>query len=326
MSKAALVVIFNNRFEKNIPRLEEYYAPRFSERSYLMPFARSQDPHVIPVAESGWYFSGHVAQGAPHFKHTDATHYVFAGDDLILNPGLTESTLVDTLGLTPGAGYIKSLAPADNLRYSWPWSIRAYNSLVWARVDPHSELPAADEAKAKFEAMGLEFRKPYPRGRRDWRWLRVPNWHWHPLRLHWNLKQIKPWLYDVASTMGSVGKPSRYPLLAGYSDFFVVPAECLDAFTHYCGFFSAINMFAEIAVPTALALACSSVKTELRPNDHFDDPRARPAADVHVKGVEFWESDIPAFCKKLGYSWSTLMEKFPEDVLYYHPIKLSQWK
>lgn len=326
MSQAALVVIFNNRFERNVPRLEEYYAPRFSQRSYLMPFATSEDPHVIRVVENGWCFSGHVAQGVSRFKNKDVTHYVFAGDDLILNPGLNESTLVESLGLRPGAGYIKSLSSADSMRFSWPWAIRASNSLLWARVDYSKELPAADEASAKFKAMGLELRPPYPRGRRDWRWLRIPNWHWHPRRLHWNLKQIKPWLADVSSVIGSLGKPSRYPLLAGYSDFFVVPAECIDAFAHFCGVFAAINMFAEVAVPTALALACSSVQTELALNEDFSNPHARPAAHAPMRGMEFWEAEIQTFCKKLGFSWTTLMEQFPEDVLYYHPVKLSQWK
>ena len=275
MTQAALVVIFNNRFEKNVPRLEEYYAPRFAHRSYLMPFATSEDPHVIRVVENSWCFSGHVAQGASRFKNKEATHYVFIGDDLILNPNLTESNLVEALNLEAGAGYIKSLTSADSVRFSWPWAVRAYNSLIWARVDYSKELPATEEASAKFKDMGLLFSKPYPRGRHDLRWLRPPNWNFNPRRIRDNVKHIRPWLETLSGVLSSMGKPSPYPLLAGYSDFFVVPAECMDAFAHFCGVFGAINMFAEVAVPTALALACPSVQTELVLNDHFNDPHAR---------------------------------------------------
>lgn len=326
MSKSALVVIFNHRYEKNVPRLEAYYSPRFSSRHYLMPFARDNHRNVIGVVENGWCFSGHIAQGAPHFRANDVTHYVFLGDDLILNPLLDESNLVDALQLKVGAAYIKSLASADEVRFRWPWSIYASKSLTTAKFDYKKELPTISEATQKLRDVGITFVSPYPRRLQDWKWLTIPFPHRKLRQLHWNLKFIPPYVSFLGQYINSFGNPSQFPLVAGYSDFIVVPAENIDLFAHYCGVFAAMNMFAEVAVPTALALSCSSVQTELAIGDHFGDPGARRTSTSKFRGVEFWEEGIEAFCKMHGSSWSHLMENYPEDVLYYHPVKLSVWK
>ncbi len=326
MSKAALVVIFNHRYEKNVARLEEYYGPRFSHRYYLMPFATSDQANVVRVIENGWCFSGHIAQGVSRFRSDDVTHYVFLGDDLILNPALNESNLVESLRLGQDAAYIKSLASADEVRFRWPWSMYASKSLNAAKFDYTKELPTIEEATRKIKEIGITFTKPFPQWRRDRKWLKLPFPHRKLRELHWNFKFFVPYLASVGGYLRSIGKPSVYPLLAGYSDFLVVPAKSIDLFAHYSGVFAAMNMFAEVAVPTALALSCSSVETELVIGDHFADPGARRTSISPLHGVELWEGEIQTFCKAHDFSWSRLLEEYPEDVLYYHPVKLSVWK
>jgi hypothetical protein len=130
------------------------------------------------------------------------------------------------------------------------------------------------------------------------------------------------WLQNIAW----LGRRSAYPLLAGYSDFIVVPRSAMKAFAHYCGVFAAMNMFAEVGVPTALALACNSIKTELLQGHHFVDLPLKRSPDATMRGIELWGQEIQPFEEALNYSWKRLLESFPTDVLYYHPIKLSKWK
>ena len=105
-----LVHLFNHRFEKNLPVLERIYAGRFPDRHVLMPFASNPGPGISRVYELGRNFSGHIAQGARDFVDPRFTHYVFAGDDLLLNPQLHAGNLVEALSLQPGEAYIKNLA------------------------------------------------------------------------------------------------------------------------------------------------------------------------------------------------------------------------
>ncbi len=325
MNKAALVVIFNHRYERNIPKLEEYYGPRFSHRSYLVPFAPIETDQIIRVIENSYCFSGHIAQGICRFKVPGVTHYVFAGDDLILNPVLNEDTLLSALSLDADTGYIKSLASADRVRFRWRWALTAYQALQSAKFDWKQELPPASQARSHLEKMGIRFSKPLPRGRADLKSLHYPSKARTLKEVYWDLKLMKPYLKLIAHTASSIGKPSEYPLLAGYSDFVVVPAKNLDRFAHYCGVLAALNMFAEVAVPTALALACDRVDTELRMGEHFADAGVSPAPGVHWHGIELWEDEIPAFGRSLNYSWPAFMKQFPSNALYHHPIKLSQW-
>lgn len=313
--RAHAVFIFNHRFERNLEKLDDLYAARFPRRTYLMPFAQSDRADVCRINETSWHFSGHVAQGAASFIANDATHYVFISDDLILNPRLDATNVARELGLDASSGYIKSLAPLDALRYEWHRALPA--SIALRRnsdgFDWRAELPPIEEAQAKFAAMGLADRVPSLRSLDDAR---------HALR---NLSKAgyltAPWAAKLHA------KPSDYPLLMGYADFFVVPAAAIRRFTHFCGVFAALDIFAEVAVPTALALACDHVLTELVPGARFDDPAAPRCPDRPWHGVEFWDPlETPAYAARFGNDRKRLVSEFPENHLYVHPVKLSQWR
>lgn len=316
MARAHAVFIFNHRFERNLDKLDTLYANRFPERTHLMPFARSDRADVCCIHETSWQFSGHVAQGAHAYIDDAATHYVFISDDLILNPALTADNIVRELGLDTDTGYIKSLAPLDAQRYRWH---RALPATIALRrngdgFDWKAELPPADEVRAKFRDMGLVDAVPRLRGAGEAidtvrRLLPAAGY----LTAPWAVK-----LY---------GKPSDYPMLMGYADFFVVPAAAIRRFAHLCGVFAALDIFAEVAVPTALALACGQVVTELAPGERFVDPAARRLPDRPWKGVEFWDpAQTPAFAAQFDNQLRRLIDNFPRDTLYVHPVKLSQWR
>lgn len=314
--RAAAVFIFNHKFEKNISKLEAMYEGRFDNRQYVMPFASTDDARTIRVFETGRNFSGHVAQAGGRLVRDPAiTHYAFISDDLILNPRLGQDDLVDALGLGPRTGFIKSITSSDSLRYSWPWSGEVATSLYkfGRSFDWRSELPPAADAQSKFKAMGVSFPFPAPRSAKEM-WFGTLG-----------LARKSSWAFGMG--LLSTGRRAQYPLLAGYSDFFVVPAPALDAFVGYCGVFAALGVFAEVAIPTSLALAVDELRTEMPVGAYFMEA-VPPAPDAPgFQGREFWVPGEPeAFAAGFSNERARLEREFPANWLYVHPVKLSQWR
>lgn len=313
-SRICLVHLFNHRFERVLPVLDRIYGERFSHRHAIMPFARQPSENVTRVYELGRNFSGHIAQAARDFIEPSFTHYVIMGDDLLLNPALDEDNLLEQLRLEPGEGYIKNLCAADALRNEWIWPGEAAAkfrrnavALEWQDL-----LPSPAEASAKFAALGVSVPNGPPGGVLD------------AVKAHARFAAKSKWAMLESATMRHGA--ADYPFLSGYSDFIVVPAEAMETFVHLCGVFAAMEIFAEIAVPTALALACENVRTELAPNYHFHDrnaPLRRPDA---MRGVELWtDEDSAGFASLLSAPLERILAGFPVDCLYIHPVKLSRF-
>jgi len=305
------VFLFNHRYEQNIEKLERLYGDRFTTRRYIMPFASRDDDQVARVYETSWNFSGHIAQAARSIKVPGTSHYVFIADDLILNPKIDERNLLETLSVGRNDGYIKSIASIDTMRYHW-WRALPETMNLDGRdpgFDWRSELPAAADAQSKFEQLGVRFHMPSPRSAREWRWAttRFP-------RVVGAGAMLRHWRHRTS-----------YPLIYGYSDFLVVPAAAMERFAHYCGVFAALNCFAEVAVPTALALACDTLVTELEPNEHFEEP-AKRRPGIRLRGLELWgETAIGDFSRRFEQRFDRLTQDFPDDLLYVHPVKLSRF-
>ena len=110
MSKICLSFVFNHQFEQNIPKLRTIYGERFSTIRYLSPFSTySVDEEVIPIYETSIHFQGYFAQ-AYKLLPKDCDHYIFCGDDLLLNPRLNENNIIQQLNCAKSA-YIKYLNP-----------------------------------------------------------------------------------------------------------------------------------------------------------------------------------------------------------------------
>ena len=105
MANICLSFVFNHQFEKNIPKLRSLYEDRFSSIRYLSPFSRNKDPNIIPIFETSVHFQGYFAQAHRNLPK-NCEYYVFCGDDLILNPCLNESNLIEALNCKHSS-YIK---------------------------------------------------------------------------------------------------------------------------------------------------------------------------------------------------------------------------
>lgn len=93
--KIALFVVYNHRYDKNIPRIEALYSGRFSNVFHLVPFYDGDKENVIAVYESSYYFQSYIAQAYHRIKNDGYTHYITVADDMIINPAITENNIFE---------------------------------------------------------------------------------------------------------------------------------------------------------------------------------------------------------------------------------------
>lgn len=314
-----LIIIFNHKYDKNIERLENLYAPKFSNIFFLVPFYTGTKKNVIPVYESSIYFQGYIAQGFKSYYRPEFSHYFFIGDDLILNPSINEKNYHKILAIDSNTSYIpdarplhesaNSLLTSTNQGYNY-WDttfagINFYSNRFGSEIK--HELPSREEAIELFKNHGVIvkplarqniFKNKWTKSSKDF------------------LKTIKNlWTYYISwSSLKEHNDSNKlnllYPLAYGYSDIAIVSHECIQKFTHYCGVLSANGLFVEMAIPTALLLSAEKIKTD---------------ENIPLVGKAFWQGTGIELEKKHNNELESLINNFPADVFYYHPVKLSRW-
>lgn len=290
----ALVIIYNHRYDKNIARLEELYKGRFSNIFHLMPFYDGDKENVIPVYENSYYFQGYIAQAYKTIREAgDFDHFMFIGDDLLPNPEINENNYKEHLRLTDEDSFFPKFEEISN-SVKWLRSRKALKfSVDQAGLEIANELPERDAILSQFQKHGIA--EPYicrPKGIKAF--------------LHYLKYRIK------TNQFWQGGKTKiKHPIIIGYSDMSVIDKYSIAKFVHYCGVFSAGRLFVEVALPTAMLMACKSIKTE---------------EDIEKKGLILWRDDRIAFEEKYNKSLADLYSNFPKDVLFVHPVKLSAWK
>ena len=298
MPKICLSFIFNHQYEKNIPKLKEIYRERFSTIKYLSPFSTYNDNRdVIPIYETSINFQGYIAQS---FKYLPSNYdyYIFCADDLLLNPDFNENNIVDKLKCK-NTSYIKYLNPIWEHSFTWHKFVEC-NSYPneGCNVDYPSLMPSRVELLEKYKDFGIEYRNINSRN-----FVGI-----HDKSITW--ERIWRGLKYLIKT-----KCKRYvhfPLIEGYSDFIIIPSQSLKRFCHYCGIFSAMNIWVDAAIATAMVLSSDEIRTE---KDHA------------YRGTEIWNED--KLISKTSSSKNKLDQinkLFDKDEFYIHPIKLSKFK
>ncbi len=338
--KAALIVIYNHNFERNIEKIRKIYGGRFSRILQLMPFYRGDDPDVICVYEASWQFNGYITQALPRLLEIqDCSHYVIIGDDFILSPELNEENICDKFGLDENGSYTDALELIDeNVMKSAIWPQYSLNKFFWSynRTEFMNFLPSLEEARAHCTRHGYDWQKG------------LPGYAIHHCleKARMNSKNINSFYrvrfmgglaalctsveiglrklfrckvdraaiacrYNQMATKRKLSTDVHYPLFQGFSDIMIIPADKMEAFAHLCGVFAAARLFVETAVPTAMVFTMDKISS---------------AADLPYENVIAWDKDRDALVNEHGASLAHLMENWPSNVLYYHPVKLSQWK
>lgn len=298
-AKICLVFIFNHRYDKNIEKLLKIYGSRFTNIIFLVPFYDGERSDVISVYESSYSYQGYIAQAASRLHAAGPfTHYVFLGDDLLLNPSLNENNLAEELKLDMSSSYIPNYHHRAPQAFSW-WLPRWRDIRKFAKPDGFMDyrqmIPQVTEAQRVFASGGLGDGA-----------LKCSDY-----RLTW--KRPAMLIRDLYSLLRTTRyKHLPYPLAMGYSDFIVVSSADFMTFARYCGVMAAMNIFVEIAIPTAMALACRAIVTETA---------------SQWRGLEVWSIDegiklIPGYGEKSVYA---ILDGFEPHRLHVHPVKLSRY-
>ena len=301
MSEITLAIIFNHKYNGNIPKLYDMYCERFSKIIFIVPFYMrgeldEKEYNIIAVYESSYSFQGYIAQAMAQLGTIDSDHIMFIGDDLILNPEINENNYKDYFNLDKSTSFNAEICKINERFEKYVWNFdRIKTNLIRLSgdrfVNSKSELPSVEEA------YNIAAQKGYT----DFSF--------------WNSPYYKSVGVDRLKVLAFIFKYSGkkfYPAFGGYSDFTIVSCEDLQIFVHYCGVLAAMGVFVEIAVPTAMVLACKKIKT---------------MKDLPYSRGDMWGMELKAdFAEEYNYSIQKLYDNWPQDKLYLHPIKLSQWR
>ena len=289
-TKVALLVVYNHRYDKNIPIVEALYKNKFSHVYHLVPFYDGDKENVIPVFDNSFFFHNYIAQAYQHIKTLGFTHFFVVADDMVLNPIINENNLWDKLGINVSDCYIPKLNPLQEGTDFWPWIT---NALKYKTSQPGVEiqkiLPSKEEALERFSFYNL------PTGR-------------IPLRRV--LTKDRDLLYNRVIKQLPFSLTLDYPLVTAYSDIFLITGGNMQRFFQILGAFAATRLFVELAIPTALVLTVDNLKTD---------------KDVKLKKGDVWFWKINLFGQQYEFNLSSLIEHFPSDKFYVHPVKMSKW-
>lgn len=314
-NKVALLVIFNHRYDRNIPVIEEFYKDRFGYIYFIVPFYDGNKENVIPVYGRSIFFESYIAQAYNILKKEKFDYYYIIADDMIINPHINENNIQQFFELQDGESWIPHLRRIKDQKYFWVGTLAAYLYKPSQKyVEVKTEIPSVKEALEKFEFQGLL--NPMELTRKD-------VFKGFSLKTEYLGDKIRLALRILTLLRHPLRKSANlsYPLAASYSDTLLVAGDSMERFAHYCGVFGATSLFVEVAIPTALILASEKkIKTE---------------KDISRTGRSYWKSANNVFCDNPSYLWDNLeyeyknlndiIDRFPDDAIYLHPIKISKW-
>lgn len=333
-SSICLVVIYNHNFEKNIPKIDKLYEGKFSRVYHLIPFYQGDNPHVIGVYDSSHQFNNYITQAYDRLTTEPFTHYVFVADDMIIRQDLNETNILDELKLGKNSAFIPFIKLIDNKSFfTWPWALKQIGKFHYpAKVSEFRRfMPDLESARQRLEKHGIDWQSGYthsvlPYAKRGG----ISPFPMEQARSYFlfallilRFKITKcfsaligsqlDWPKFIANNALRIAKKREepmYPLLWGYVDMFVLPASQFKPFCHISGLLASGRVMVEVAIPTAMALTI----------DHIVQDEDIGALDGRNEG------NPEEIHERNQGSLASLIQNWKESVLFYHPIKLSQWK
>ncbi len=296
-----LVVIFNHRYDDNIIKIRKLYGERFDKIVMLMPFYDGKDPDVIPVYESSFQFEGYLIQAYEKLREIDADNYIFIGDDVCLHPELSGENIERFLNFYEKKVFIATLYRINTpYQFAWPSSRDSSIPFFQRGTRWKSSVPDyADALKCFEEFYGEKYNEEYTdaffEGRCDGE------------EDEEHRRAVEAFLKANRNT-----RKIPYPMGWGYCDFFVITREQLFSISRLCGVFSAMNMFVEIAIPTAIILTTRRRDVVLLPETGY-------------KWELYWGDKRKEFEDKYHKDVGYLYENWNPKTLFVHPVKLSAW-
>ncbi|MCG8310034.1 MAG: hypothetical protein MI975_21740 [Cytophagales bacterium] len=209
----------------------------------------------------------------------------FIADDLVLNPVINERNYAEYLQLGKKTCFLPGLITLHERKDWWPRVVDAFRYRIC-----YQGVEAEGQLPSYEEAL-----KKFKRFG-----LQIK-----PLRFEqiWNMpppdKDLLAQKYNLS-----------YPLVGSYSDIFVISATNIRQFCHYCGVFAATRLFVEVGLPTAVVLSAENIVQE---------------SDLSLQGKALWTKEDYNILENYRRELKMLLDNFPANFLYLHPIKLSVW-
>ena len=193
--------------------------------------------------------------------------------------------------------------------FRWDWTVISSRPFYDRQTEWQSSLPTYEKALAKFHEF---FQTQYPQYYTE-EFFGDPNKPGNTLFGTWNDLEGFQFLKNKfirQENRGSLQIP--YPMAYGYSDIFCIKKESLFEFSRLCGIFSAMNLFVEISIPTATVLTFNRNEVKFFGDDN----------NILLWSVE----DRNNFAKNFNYEFKNLCSAWNENLIFVHPIKLSNWR
>lgn len=321
MNRTGLVVVFNHNFERNLPIIRRLYADRFGQMIQLMPFYGGQDSDVLRVFGNSFRFQAYIAQARTRLQRMDCDRFLFVSDDLLLNPTINETNMETAFRLGENDVFVSKFYDVSN-GIAHRGTREAHNfTMQPPGLDATAlrEIPTHQKAFDRLHTLGVleteALRKCTP-WMTQWRRPLLANWHYNYKALRgraWHLREAAKYWFGRRRV--------SYPVVFAYSDIFSIPARQLDRFCKMIEVFATVNMFVELAIPTALAFLETPLvfedDLELRPLNLWFPPDPK---QFEKKKLFIQQFENAVQCRTDG-----IAKHFPADILYIHPIKLSKW-
>jgi hypothetical protein len=301
--KIALFVVYNHRYDKNIDKIEEMYKGKFTHIFHLMPFYDGNKSNVLSVYANSIHFQSYIAQAFQQILQRKElyTHYFIVADDMLLNPCINEKNLFEFLNIDEETCYIKDIREPQKKRYNdrwlhWVWIMQFIYRTNKPKVETATVLPSVEQALIQFEKHGIDV---------------SPIKFIHQIKSLFYLCIVRPRLIFRTVIVMFKRNKINYPLVWAYSDCLLIPHSIMSKFCNYCGAFAATDLFVELAIPTALLLSSDKIVTD---------------SALAIKSLANEYEAIKNIENKYVFNLQKLIENFPKDVFFIHPVKLSKWK
>lgn len=232
-----------------------------------------------------------------------AEYYFFVSDDLILSPEINESNILYVLKMKNHSVFINDIQPLNSKStFNWPHAKFSSVPFLKKRTQWKGSIPEYGLALELFrDFFAQNYKEEYEN---DFFGVAVQQDN-----LYLENEEIRDFIQKNGDSLRI-----PYPMAYGYSDIFMIEAKKLFAIARLCGVFSAMNMFAEISLPTAIALSVSRQEVIILEETGY---KARCA----------WTDEERMFLEKEYQNrMDTLFEKWEDGILFVHPVKLSRWK
>lgn len=321
-SKTGLVVLFNHNHEKNIPLIKHLYNERFSEMKILMPFYYGSDKDVIDVFGNSFVFHTYIAQAREKIMTMNCDDFLIIGDDLLLNPDLNELNFHQKLNIPHGAFYIDNVEDISTGDYYRPLIEATKFTTTPPGLDSSAArlLPSYENAFTILHDKGLmnssilskctPFYQP---------WIKP-----FSANLYKNYKIFKGRVWHFLNYLKWKFRPKKasYPCVFGYSDIILIPRDRMEELCHYLEIMATWQMFVELAIPTSISLLKNAHVVYSNSIPYKTGNVWYPQNPNHFKNINEKINQLSDKCKG---EINNLKEHFPNEYLYLHPVKLSQF-